>query len=67
MIMFSYPHFVDNFLRVSECLFSERGFMRPVRRKGVSKHRSARQFKRNIRRTKAPNMRLTVMRGGIRL
>lgn len=37
------------------------------KRFGVSKHRSARKFKRNIQHTKMPNMRGAPMRGGIRL
>lgn len=39
--------------------------MRPLRRHRVSKGRSARSFKRNVRRTKAANV--SVMRGGWRL
>lgn len=39
--------------------------MRPVRRGGVSKSRSARKFRRDSRRTKRANM-LRPMRGGIR-
>lgn len=38
-----------------------------LRRKPVNKMMSARNFKRNVRRTKAPNMRLNPMRGGWRL
>lgn len=38
-----------------------------MHRYGVNKHKSAKQFKRNIRSTKAPNMRGAPMRGGIRL
>lgn len=41
--------------------------MRPVRRHGVHKGRSASQFRRNTRRTKAANMKGAPMRGGIRL
>lgn len=41
--------------------------MRPLSRSGVSKHRSARRFKRNVMRTKSPNMSLNPMRGGWRL
>lgn len=41
--------------------------MRPSRRSGVSKGRSARKFRRNVRHTKAANMRGQPMRGGIRL
>lgn len=36
-------------------------------RKPVNKHRSASAFKRNVGRTKAPNMKAAPMRGGIRL
>ena len=36
-------------------------------RKPVNKHKSAQQFKRNVRKTKAPNMKAAPMRGGIRL
>lgn len=39
--------------------------MRPSRRYGVNKHRSANQFKRNSGRTKAANM--NPQRGGWRL
>lgn len=41
--------------------------MRPVKRSGVSKGRSARQFKRNVRRTKGANVAPPPMRGGFRL
>lgn len=41
--------------------------MRPTKRSGVSKGRSARQFRRNTTRTKSPNMSLMPMRGGWRL
>lgn len=40
--------------------------MRPVIRKSVNKRNSAKQFRNNTRRTKAPNM-LSPMRGGWRL
>lgn len=40
--------------------------MRPLHRKPVSKHRSARKFRNHTRRTKSVNMK-GVMRGGIRL
>lgn len=40
--------------------------MRPVRRHRVSKHRSARRFRRNVSRTKAANM-VQPQRGGWRL
>ena len=39
--------------------------MRPLRRKSVSKRRSAKSFKRQSKRTKGANM-AQVMRGGIR-
>lgn len=38
-----------------------------MHRMPVNKHRSAKQFKRNVRKTKAPNMKAAPMRGGIRL
>ena len=38
-----------------------------LRRKPVNKYRSARSFKKNVRRTKVPNMRMNPMRGGWRL
>lgn len=41
--------------------------MRPVKRHGVSKGRSAGQFRRSTTRTKGVNMRAAPMRGGIRL
>lgn len=41
--------------------------MRPVKRYGVSKHKSARHFRANVGRTKAPNVTLSPMRGGWRL
>lgn len=41
--------------------------MRPVKRFGVNKHRSAGKFRHQVGRTKAINMRNPVMRGGIRL
>lgn len=36
-------------------------------RRHVSKHRSARKFKRDIKHTKAANVKAMPMRGGIRL
>ena len=41
--------------------------MRPVRRSSVSKSRSARQFRGQIRRTKKANINVNPMRGGWRL
>ena len=41
--------------------------MRPLSRHGVSKHRSAKVFRKHVRRTKAANMSVTPMRGGWRL
>ncbi|QXP08538.1 MAG: hypothetical protein [Arizlama microvirus] len=41
--------------------------MRPLRRSGVSKGKSARQFRRSTRFTKAPNVAGGPMRGGWRL
>jgi hypothetical protein len=41
--------------------------MRPLSRSHVSKGRSARKFKKNIQRTKSPNMSIKPMRGGWRL
>lgn len=38
-----------------------------MHRYGVNKFKSAKQFKKNVRRTKAPNMKGAPMRGGIRL
>lgn len=43
------------------------GFMRPVKRSGVNKYKSARKFRGNVSRTKGMNMRGAPMRGGIRL
>lgn len=40
--------------------------MRPLKRFGVSKFKSARKFRRSVGRTKAINMK-SPMRGGIRL
>lgn len=40
--------------------------MRPLRRKGVSKKRSARKFRKQTMKTKAANLR-GVMRGGYRI
>lgn len=40
--------------------------MRPLRRSGVNKHRSAGSFRRQTRRTQKRNM-AAPMRGGIRL
>lgn len=42
------------------------GAMRPLRRSGVNKHRSARSFRGQTRRTQKRNM-AAPMRGGIRL
>lgn len=41
--------------------------MRPVKRSSVSKHGSAKQFKRHVGHTKAPNIAGAPMRGGWRL
>jgi hypothetical protein len=41
--------------------------MRPLKRKGVSKYRSARSFRRHAKTTKAANMAVNPMRGGWRL
>lgn len=41
--------------------------MRPSKRYGVNKGSSARSFRNNTGRTKAPNMRAVPMRGGWRL
>ena len=38
-----------------------------MRRMPVNKHKSARQFKKNVGKTKAVNMKAAPMRGGIRL
>lgn len=47
-------------------LFCDRRLgMRPLRRSGVNRHRSARKFRKQVRRTKGANMN-QVMRGGIR-
>jgi len=44
-----------------------RSYFMSMYRKPVNKSRSAHKFKRNISKTKAPNMRAAPMRGGIRL
>lgn len=54
------PYIAERLFLVMECE------MRPVKRHGVSKGRSAKQFRRNSQRTKAANMK-GPMRGGIRL
>lgn len=41
--------------------------MRPLARKSVNKHRSARQFRRHVSHTKVVNLRAAPLRGGIRL
>lgn len=41
--------------------------MRPLKRFGVNKHRSARKFRHSVGRTKAPNVAGGPMRGGWRL
>lgn len=41
--------------------------MRPLRRKPVSKGKSASQFRHHVSRTKMPNLRAVPMRGGFRL
>ena len=41
--------------------------MRPLRRTGVSKSKSARKFRSQIGRTKAPNVAMGSQRGGWRL
>lgn len=41
--------------------------MKPLKRKPVSKGKSARRFKKNTQQTKSPNLQKTPMRGGWRL
>lgn len=41
--------------------------MRPLKRSHVNKHRSAKTFRKHTMHTKAANMRVGPMRGGIRL
>lgn len=41
--------------------------MRPLRRHGVNKGRSTSKFRRQLRRTKGPNVQAGPMRGGWRL
>jgi len=41
--------------------------MRPVRRSGVNKGRSARQFRKKVARTHGKNLSVMPMRGGWRL
>lgn len=41
--------------------------MRPLGRHAVSKHGSARSFRKSVSRTKAANIQAGPMRGGIRL
>lgn len=40
--------------------------MKPLRRKPVNKHSSAKEFRKNVGRTKAINIKPKPMRGGIR-
>jgi len=40
--------------------------MRPLKRKPVSKFKSAKKFRRNSSRTKSMNLKMGPMRGGIR-
>lgn len=41
--------------------------MKPLKRKPVNKHKSAKQFRKNTMKTKKPNMAAAPMRGGWRL
>ncbi len=41
--------------------------MRPLKRKMTHKYKSARKFKHNVKRTKAPNVQTSPQRGGWRL
>lgn len=41
--------------------------MRPLKRHGANKHRSAGKFKHQVSRSKAPNVAMAPMRGGWRL
>lgn len=41
--------------------------MKPLSRHGVSKHRSARKFRKHVSHTKAANLSITPMRGGWRM
>lgn len=40
--------------------------MKPLKRSGVNKHKSAKQFRRHASKTKAANVAPRPMRGGIR-
>lgn len=62
---------VARFVRVAGCwikwgVLIIGGVMRPLRRKGVSKKRSAKKFRKQTMKTKAANLR-GVMRGGYRI
>lgn len=54
-------------LVVLYCSFTREFDMRPLSRSGVSKRSSARSFRSQSSRTKAPNLRNAPMRGGWRL
>lgn len=41
--------------------------MRPLKRYGVSKKRSAGKFRKNVKKTKAANLPISPMRGGWRM
>lgn len=41
--------------------------MRPLKRKPVNKSKSVKKFRKNVSKTKAPNIKAMPMRGGIRL
>ena len=41
--------------------------MRPLKRKHVNKHHSARKFRKHVSKTKVANIAPTPMRGGFRL
>lgn len=41
--------------------------MRPLKRYGVNKGKSAKKFRYNVGKTKAGNLRINTMRGGIRM
>lgn len=41
--------------------------MKPLKRKPVNKHKSAKQFRKNVSKTKKPNVAAAPMRGGWRL
>lgn len=58
---------MGSILWARESPFFWRFFMRPLHRRPVNKHKSAKRFRKHVKKSKAPNVAGAPMRGGWRL